>query len=94
MNNRTRCNNVSRSADKFPTISGAVKSWKYRKGLVLSTNRTFFNLSLISQETRKRKRGRKMGYSRKLFLFGLTCRLSLTGIGNSRDVCTFEYVEE
>lgn len=35
-----------------------------------------------------------MGYSRKLFLFGLTCRLSLTGIGNSRDVCTFEYVEE
>lgn len=42
MNNRMRCNNVSRSADKFPTISGAVKSWKYRKGLVLSTNRTFF----------------------------------------------------
>lgn len=34
-----------------------------------------------------------MGYSRKLFLFGLTCRLSLE-IGNSCDVCTFEYVEE
>lgn len=34
-----------------------------------------------------------MGYSRKLFLFGLTCRLSFE-IRNSRDVCTFEYVEE